>query len=76
MRTRTASPLKASDLNRQVVQSVRDFGDCGFDSGSKIEDHSSGDILVFKTSFSVFSRVGEPCEDVSDIIKTILIKMA
>ncbi len=69
------SPLEASNLDGQVVQSVRDFGDRGFDSGSKIEDHSSGDRRVFNASFSVLSRVGERREDFRDIVHPTIVRV-
>ena len=52
---------------------LRDFEDRGLDSVSKIEDHSSGERRVFNTSLSVFRRVDESSEDVSDIVWLIAV---
>ena len=73
-RARPLVALEAGETHGQVVHSVRDFEDRGFDSPSKIEDHSSGDRRVFNASFSVFSRVGEACEDFRDIIHPTIVR--
>ena len=72
--SQTLVALESGETHGQVVHSVRDFEDRGFDSPSKIEDHSSGDRRVFNASFSVFSRVGEACEDFRDIIHPTVVR--
>jgi len=65
--------LETRETPGHLVRPVRDFLDRRFDPLSKIVDHSSGESLVFKTSLSVFRRVDESREDVSDIVQPTVV---
>jgi len=69
------SPLKTGETHGQVVRLVRKLKCRGSNSLSKIMDHSSGDRRIFNTSFSVFSRVDESPEDVSDIVHPTVVRV-
>src|SRR5437899_2867725 len=71
----TLIALESGETNGQIVRLVRKLKCRGSNSLSKIMDHSSGERRVFNTSFSVFRRVGESREDVSDIVHPTVVRV-
>ena len=73
--SQTLVALESGKTYGQIVRLVRKLKCRGSNSLSKIMDHSSGERRVFNTSFSVFRRVDEPREDVSDIVHPTVVRV-